>query len=236
MQNKITVFSAAVIFFIFAGCAATKPVDPNWMPPQSVAVLPFDNMSLDENGPVLVRLIFIGYLTNMGYIVQAPDRTDAILRDLGITYGGQLNSITPGELVRKLGVDGLIYGTVLKFEYTVGLIDTKKGVRLRASFLDGWRNVSLWESEQGYEESKSRLGFLIDKPRDIFKDTASDFGRDLMTKAALGSLKGLIGNPLFPQADRAVGLTIASLPDYQPGYEAPPEDISNTNNDDSDTN
>ena len=220
MQIKITKEILLLIFALaLAGCATKAEI--NWHPPVNVAVLPFDNITMDENGPVLARLIFIEHISNMGYNVQDPRHTDEILRNLGITYGGQLGSITPQELVQNLGVDGLFYGTVLKFEYTVGLLNTTKYVRLKAKFIDGWRNLCLWENESGVEETKSRLAFIGEKPENILNDTATDIGRDLINKAIAYSLKDLLGHPLYNQSDQTVSQTLKTLPDCQPGYVTP---------------
>ncbi len=235
MQNKAVIcFSLIFFIFILAGCSSTSKVyiksDNIWNPPRIVAVLPFANMSKDEQGPVMVRLLFIQKLNDKGYIVQDPNETDKILQDLGITYGGQLNSITPEELDQQLGVDGLFYGTVLNFEYTVGIIETKKEVRLDAKFIDGWRNVLYWESSQGFVESKSRVFTILgSRPEDMLKNVAADIGKDLVTKAIVKSLKDMIGHPLYIHSEQCISLTLSSLPDYMPGY-IPLSNANNINN------
>jgi hypothetical protein len=225
-QTIIRFTTISFIFFITACMPKAIYVKPEnmWKPPQNVAVLPFDNMSNDEEGPILVRSLFARKISEKGFFVQDPDETDEILRDMGITYGGQLKGIPSEELAKKLGVDGLFYGTVLNFEYTIGLFETKKIVRLNARLVDGWRDELFWEAEQESQESKSRIiTILTSKPDEMLKNTAADLGGDIAAKVITKSLEGLLNHPLYNHSDRAVNKTIASLPYCEPGYMKPVE-------------
>ena len=101
---RISLYFFILIIFLLTGCAPkAKFVKPDncWQPPQKVAILPFDNLSNDEEGPGLVRTLFVEKLADKGFILQDCQETDNILRDLGITYGGQLKSIKRESLPKN---------------------------------------------------------------------------------------------------------------------------------------
>ena len=102
-------------------------------PLKRVAVLPLRNDTNDVDGPNVVRSKMIQALQNRSYTVQDVKETDQILRDrMGITLGGQLELTTPKELGETLGVEGVLYGTLMDFdELTTGAYNVKK---VRGSF------------------------------------------------------------------------------------------------------
>lgn len=145
------------------------PVTPN-IEGMSLAVLPFANETTDLPAGELARLLFTLGMQEKGYQVLDNETVDAKLRELGITDGGQLNSITENELTEALQVEGLVYGTLLEAEYsTKAVASTKKAtiaVRIvkngQAAFDDRETNA---ESQTGSSLNvvKSFANQLIDK-------------------------------------------------------------------------
>lgn len=132
MKKQVLVVLVIILAIVSAGCTATRrprmqPYDAN-NPLKRVAVLPLRNDTNDVDGPGVVRQKMIQALQNRSYTVQDVKETDQILRDrMGITLGGQLELTTPKELGETLGVEGVLYGTLMDFdEMTTGAYNVKK--------------------------------------------------------------------------------------------------------------
>ncbi len=112
MRWKRLVF-CVVLSIIFVSCSSTRKVlkSETNKSPAKLAILPIDNYTNDVNGSRILReVIYKTLLENSkGYEVQDIETTDALLRDVGITDGGQLKIISPIEISEVLGVDGLLY-------------------------------------------------------------------------------------------------------------------------------
>ncbi len=158
------------LVLMMTGCSLPHrrlPVDPS-NPLKRVAVLPMKNDTNDVDGPNLVRQKMAEALTNRSYVVQDIKETDQILRDqMGINLGGQLDLTTPQKLGEALGVDGVLYGTLLDFdETTLGVYNARKvrGKFMLVSTVTGqpfWLRGLGVKSEQGTASTTSgivRLG------------------------------------------------------------------------------
>ena len=112
-----------------AGCHLPHPPLPTdpYNPLKRVAVLPMKNDTNDVDGPDVVRRKMAEALTNHSYVVQDLKETDQILRDqMGINLGGQLDLTTPQKLGETLGVEGVLYGTLMDFdEVTTGVYNAR---------------------------------------------------------------------------------------------------------------
>jgi hypothetical protein len=115
-------------------------------PLKRVAILPMKNDTNDVDGPELMRRKMAQALENRSYIVKDLKETDKILRDrMGITLGGQLTLTTAQELGRELGVEGVLYGTLMDFdESTLGAINVKK-VRGKFKIVNAMTGQTVWE-------------------------------------------------------------------------------------------
>lgn len=106
-------------------------------PPARIAVLPFsdvgsanfvvDKIQLTHRDKIeranwawtdsqRLRRSFDGYLSEREFIVMPLGAVDAVLRARRIDTPEQLNRVSPEELGRLLGVDAVVYGTVLHYE------------------------------------------------------------------------------------------------------------------------
>ncbi|MFH0807203.1 MAG: GNA1162 family protein [Elusimicrobiota bacterium] len=118
------------------------------LPQIKVAILPMDNQTTNMDGPRLVREKFYRRMQEKyGYITQPIEETDALLKEMGITDGGQLNSVKPQDVGKKLNVDALIYGNLLVFKP----VRVSLGAVLKVSYrmLDTNTGGTLWETEDG---------------------------------------------------------------------------------------
>jgi hypothetical protein len=128
---KLIKYSAVLsLLFFFAGCNLPHPplpYDPA-NPLKRVAILPMKNDTTDVDGPTIVRQKMAEALENRSYVVKDIKETDQILRDqMGINLGGQLDMTTAQKLGETLGVEGVLYGTVMDFdETTTGILNVKQ--------------------------------------------------------------------------------------------------------------
>jgi len=153
MRKKIACFAILILLIALTGCNIPHrpmlPSDPR-NPLKRVAVLPFKNDTADVDGPLLVRKKMIQALEDHSYVVKDVTETDQILRDqMGITLGGQLDLTTAQKLGETLGVEGVLYGTLMDFdETTTGIINVKK-VRGKFKLVNTITGESMWERGLG---------------------------------------------------------------------------------------
>ena len=151
---------------LMGGCVMPRmplPTDPS-NPLKRVAVLPMKNDTDDVDGPNVVREKMAEALRNRSYVVMDIKESDQILRDqMGINLGGQLELTTPQKLGATLGVEGVLYGTLLDFdETTTGVYNARK-VRGLFSLMNTATGQPIWsrglgvKTEQGTSSTVSGL-------------------------------------------------------------------------------
>ncbi len=142
----------------FAGCFPPPPLPRDaGNPLKRVAILPLKNDSNDVDGPDVMRKKMAHALERRSYVVKDLKETDQILRDrMGITLGGQLSLTTAQKLGQELGVEGVLYGTLMDFdESTLGVINVKK-VRGKFKLVNAMTGQSTWERGLGVR-SETRM-------------------------------------------------------------------------------
>ena len=119
-------------------------------PIKQVAILPMTNDTNDVDAPGVMRKKMAQALERRSYVVQDLKQTDQILRDrMGITLGGQLSLTTAQQLGQELGVEGVLYGTLMDFdESTLGAINVKK-VRGKFMLVNTLTGQTMWERGLG---------------------------------------------------------------------------------------
>jgi hypothetical protein len=146
-------YTVLFVFILLAGCVPPRHIPLYYdagNPLKRVAALPMKNDTLDVDGPNIVRKKMIAALENKSYIVKDTQETDQILRDqMGINLGGQLEMTTPQKLGEVLGVEGVLYGTLMDFdETTTGVLDVKK-VRAKFTLVNAMTGQTVWERGLG---------------------------------------------------------------------------------------
>jgi hypothetical protein len=156
----------AAVSSVMGGCVIPHPplpTDPS-NPLKRVAVLPMKNDTDDVDGPNVVREKMAEALRNRSYVVMDIKESDQILRDrMGINLGGQLELTTPQKLGETLGVEGVLYGTLMDFdETTLGVYNVKK-VRGMFNLVNTATGQPIWsrglgvKTEQGTSSTASSL-------------------------------------------------------------------------------
>lgn len=160
-MHKLILTSLALTAMLMSACATNQPRVRHAKPfPESVALLPMDNHSNSLIGPVLLRTLLEDLMAGSSFDVQDTKQTDATLQKEGITDGGQLRSMTPEKLGKLLGVDGLIYGELLDFNYTNIGVMSKRAVKARLYIVDPATGETLWDATK--VEANSKMAFTAD--------------------------------------------------------------------------
>jgi len=127
------------LFLVFLFCSCTYNVKNKKIynfPRDSVAILPFDNMSNDITAENMLREMFYKGLRSKGWNVIDNSYVDEKLRGIGITDGGQLNSVDFKKLKEILGVRYLCYGIIEEFKFqNIGYV-INKVVELNIKIVD----------------------------------------------------------------------------------------------------
>lgn len=152
----------SLVFFL-AGCIMPPPRPPlhadPFNPLKRVAVLPMKNDTTDVDGPNVVRQKMAEALKQRSYVVQDLKETDRILRDqMGITLGGQFDMTTAQKVGEALGVEGVLYGTLMDFdETTTGVVNVKK-VRGKFRLVNTQTGQAIWSRGLGVRAEVKMAG------------------------------------------------------------------------------
>jgi hypothetical protein len=152
-------FLVAAVLISLSACAIPRPprqCDAN-NPLKKVALLPMKNDTADVDAPISVRKKMMEALEEKSYIIKDVKETDQILRDqMGINLGGQLDMTTPQKIGEALGVEGVLYGTLMDFnETTTGVINVRK-VRAKFKLVNTQTGQVFWERGLGVR-SETRM-------------------------------------------------------------------------------
>jgi hypothetical protein len=152
LKNIFRYLAAIILLAAATGCLPPPSHFPRDYsnPIKRVAILPMTNDTNDVDGPVVMRKKMAQALERRSYVVQDPKETDQILRDrMGITLGGQLSLTTAQKLGEELGVEGVLYGTLMDFdESTLGAINVRK-VRGKFMLVNTMTGLTMWERGLG---------------------------------------------------------------------------------------
>ena len=190
IQLLLVFFSALLLIM---SCASAPVFNAPFNRPIKIAVLPFENQTTDLPAGYLARLLFERSLRSKGYDVIDNGVVDNVLKEVfGITDGGQLNSASAKEIQTKMGVEGLLYGTVITAKYsTLGVYAKKEATLLASVKMDG---KEVWSKQKTVKETKlgsiaNPLGALADQ---------------LIEKTIEKTLSKLLGHPLSEQFEEII--------------------------------
>lgn len=162
MKSLRWIVLLAVSAAAIGGCCSIPklqaPVDPG-NPLKRVAVLPLRNDTDDVDGPNILREKMAKALADRSYVVQDLKETEQILRDrMGINLGGQLDLTTPQKLGETLGVEGVLYGTLMDFdETTTGILNVKKA-RAKFKLVNTGTGQTFWQRGLGVKSEMRMSG------------------------------------------------------------------------------
>lgn len=169
-----------------------------------IAVLPFANQTTDLAAGELARLLFALGMKEKGYRVLDNEIVDEKLRNLGISDGGQLSSISDAELLKELQVEGLVYGMLLDAVYSTKAISSSKKATVAIRIVKGNQAVF-----NGLETStQSQMGGSA--------NLIKNFAGQIVDKTSEKAFAKYHGHPL----ELEIEATIYKLQDQIPGKRA----------------
>jgi hypothetical protein len=155
----LLIFSSLIIAISLNACAMmpVKQANPN-NPIRAVAVLPMVNQTNDVEAPQYVRTEFDKQMPLNFYSNKPIKDIDQLLKDqMGVTLGAQLDMTTPQKLGELLGVDGVIYGTLMNFDtQTTGVYNVRR-VRAKFKLVNAKTGETVWQNGIGIK-SETKAG------------------------------------------------------------------------------
>jgi len=122
--------------------------------PRSVAVLPMLNETVNLKAAEVFRPIVQQKVVHKGYHTPAASFIDQRLREKGIHEAGQVNTLSPQELGKLLGVEAVLFSTVTDFSTTYLLAYASMTVGARFELVDVKNGEKLWTSDHQVKETK----------------------------------------------------------------------------------
>jgi len=143
-------------------------------------------------------------LTRYGFEVLDLETVDAKLDELGITEGGQLETVTIKEIAAEIQADSLLYGNIIEAKRVLLGVYFKKEFTASFKIYDTISEELKWEDERTSKESK----FVIN-PVEIAKAAAEQFLVEVGTDAIF---KLLGSHPLIEHIRIVVNTSVKTLP------------------------
>lgn len=139
-----------MILIVMLAAARVRAGDkPSFAPPASVALLPVLNQSKTEQAAEEARLAFQQALEEKGYQVQPEGRTDELLNEkFGAADAVQIQALEPAKIGEALGVEALVYGTVVTYKsQNIGVYRSDE-VELSFRMINAKSGERLWENKK----------------------------------------------------------------------------------------
>jgi hypothetical protein len=128
-----------------------------------IAVLPFDNESVDFDATPIFRHAIHNYLKCGKYRMIPLEHVDKILAEQGIKQGGEVRMFTPEELGNLLMANYVLYGTVTEFNTKYLVAYSSINVEGRFELYDTQRGEKVWEATSGsHSNNFTRIFFIGD--------------------------------------------------------------------------
>jgi|GEM_PF-2964970 len=135
-----------------APIASTAPKAPADFPAR-IAIFPISNQAGDPDGALILRAFVVRKINkDLGFLVQSPQETDAIIRDR--TLSGPeipvqvaIAKMDAGTLTTWLGVDGILHGELQAYRKAKLSVYTRSQVKARFWLTDK-KGKKIWEAEK----------------------------------------------------------------------------------------
>ncbi|OGS23798.1 MAG: hypothetical protein A2297_02480 [Elusimicrobia bacterium RIFOXYB2_FULL_48_7] len=209
------VFIALALGILWVSGCTVKYVQKEHPHSITVAVLPMENETVNIDGPVLLRERLQKKLScKPGYAAVPIEEVDVKLREIGITDGGQLRTVSPRELGEKLNADAVIYGKLLVFNTLRRRINIGKlaiGDTIRAQFrmVDVKTGTVLWENEKGIVTTEG----YKNRERNKAKEKEKEKEKPLVSFDFAGALfEKIIGRPLNEETEELAIIMVKDMP------------------------
>ncbi len=118
-KTSFIFLTALLIFFSFEMSTWAKSGEEYWtipnydkFSPTTIAVMPFDNFSLDPDVEISLNEEVYNRLAEKGYVRVLDLNVREIMGQLGVKFAGQLEAFSSESLARHLHCDGILLGQI----------------------------------------------------------------------------------------------------------------------------
>lgn len=177
-MNHRSLAAVLIVAWMSSGCAGGKVhyVKPDFQAPDFVAVLPPDNHSTDLTAPRAAVGAIASGLIGLGYFPIVTPVQEAVLREMGMTDGGQLRAFKLDDIAGKLGVDGVAVTTINTFSKINLGFYVSPTVDCTVALHDA-SGERLWEAQAKFTQKKISI-----TPTDALTAAATELAGDMLTK------------------------------------------------------
>ncbi len=154
-KTFIYIGSLVAAVALLAGCAGKRAASiPNYGPPMpdSIAVMPVMNETVDMKAPGVVRPIVYQKVIDRGYASPSLQTVDEILAQHHIHEAGEINQFTAQQLGEMFSVDAILYTTITDWSTTWLAIYASQTVGLRLELRSTKDNQLLWDGHDTVTE------------------------------------------------------------------------------------
>lgn len=185
--------------------------------PDTIGVLPFENMTVDLDATPLIRPIVAERLRHKGYRVPGLEAVDATLHEEGVLIAHDVHAFTARELGEMLGVDAVMFGTVTDFTTKYAGVYASVAVQLRLELVDCATGEIIWQNEQRAARNTAAESIITLL---LYHD---EIEKGLAVVAASNALFAAL-EQIHPYAEEAARRNLATLPAGPGGTSAYPFD------------
>lgn len=219
MKTSISLRAALLIIaLMLTGCASQAKYDYSAFrqsKPQSILVLPPNNLSPDVRAPYSMMATVTAPLAEAGYYVFPVALVDQTFRENGMTQPGEAHDAPPAKLAEVFGADAVLYITVNEYGAKYMLFDSQVIVSASARLVDLRTGQLLWEGKASASNAErqdsggSLVGMLIGA---LVRQVTNSLGDQGYPVAQLTSFRllsarpgGLLPGPRSPEYQKVVG-------------------------------
>lgn len=220
MKTIISLRAAMLaLALMLTGCASQAKYDYSAFrqsKPQSILVLPPNNLSPDVRAPYSMMATVTSPLAEAGYYVFPVALVDQTFRENGMNHPGEAHDAPPAKLAEVFGADAVLYITVNEYGAKYMLLDSQVIVSASARLVDLRNGQLLWEGKasasnaEGRDSSGSGLvGMLVGA---LVRQVANNLGDQGYPVARMTSYRllsarpgGLLPGPRSPEYQKVVG-------------------------------
>jgi TolB-like protein len=152
-----------LLLLFFSSCSSTSshrpdPSSPAWLPkdrpPPTVAIMPFDNLTTDEEMGSLVRRSFYDHFSSKNYRDIELSTVDRVLESLQKKQSGAWRDVPPESLGKYLHADFVIYGKARNYEKLFFGIYSQIALTVEVEMVDCSNGKGVWwktETKRSHE-------------------------------------------------------------------------------------
>jgi hypothetical protein len=156
MGKRVLYLLAGLTYaMLVTGCGGSHvPQVPEFgaIKPNSIAVMPVMNETVDMKAPEVVRPVVYDKVIAWGYESPPIGMVDGILAAHNIHEAGEVNQFTTKELGEMFSVDAILYTTITDWSTKWLAVYASQTVGLRLELKSTEDNQVLWENQYTYTE------------------------------------------------------------------------------------